>query len=44
MDDLDRHIAMECERSAEFKAAYEAESALLALVRARQWPTSRRRR
>jgi len=36
MDDLDRHIAMECERSPEFKAAYEAESALLALVRARQ--------
>ncbi len=36
MDDLDRHIAIECERSPEFKAAYEAESALLALVRARQ--------
>lgn len=36
MDDLDRHIALECERSPEFKAAYEAESALLALVRARQ--------
>jgi DNA-binding XRE family transcriptional regulator len=36
MDDLDRHIASECERSPEFKAAYDAESALLALVRARQ--------
>ena len=36
MDDVDRHIAMECERSPEFKVAYEAESALLALVRARQ--------
>jgi DNA-binding XRE family transcriptional regulator len=35
-DDLDRHIVMECEKSAEFKAAYEAEAALLALVRARQ--------
>lgn len=36
MDDLDRHIAKRCAESAEFKAAYEAESALLALVRARQ--------
>ena len=36
MVDLDRHIAIECERSPEFKAAYEAESAMLALVRARQ--------
>ena len=36
MGDLERHIAMECDRSPEFKAAYEAEAALLALVRARQ--------
>lgn len=36
MDDLDRHIAMECEKSPEFKATYEAERALLELVRARQ--------
>jgi len=35
MDDLDRHIAKERERSPEFKAAYEAEKALLDLVRAR---------
>lgn len=36
MDDLDKHIKLECEASPEFKAAYEAEAALLALVRARQ--------
>jgi len=36
MDDLDRHIAAECAASPEFKAASEAEAALLALVRARQ--------
>lgn len=36
MDDVQKHILMECERSPEFKAAYEAESALLALIRARQ--------
>ena len=36
MDDLDRHIALRSSESPEFKAAYEAESALLALVRARQ--------
>ncbi|CAN5553214.1 hypothetical protein BH11ARM2_BH11ARM2_16230 [soil metagenome] len=35
-DDLQRHIAKRCAQSPEFKAAYEAESALLALVRARQ--------
>lgn len=36
MDDLDRYVAERSERDPEFKAAYEAESALLALVRARQ--------
>ncbi len=36
MDDLDRYIEERCARDSEFKAAYEAESALLALVRARQ--------
>ena len=35
-DDLDRYVAERCERDPEFKAAFEAESALLALVRARQ--------
>ncbi|CAN5553306.1 hypothetical protein BH11ARM2_BH11ARM2_16250 [soil metagenome] len=35
-NDLQRHIAIECDRSPEFKAAYEAEKTLLALVRARQ--------
>jgi DNA-binding XRE family transcriptional regulator len=36
LDDLDRYIADACAASPEFKAEYEAESALLALVRARQ--------
>jgi transcriptional regulator with XRE-family HTH domain len=36
MSDLRKHIAERCAESSEFKAAYEAESALLALVRARQ--------
>ena len=36
MDDPGQHVKMECERSPEFKAAYEAECAILALVRARQ--------
>jgi len=36
MDDLDRHIAKECASSPEFKAEYEAERALLELIRARQ--------
>jgi DNA-binding XRE family transcriptional regulator len=36
MTDLERHIAEGSEGSAEFRAAYEAERALLALVRARQ--------
>jgi len=35
-DDLDRHIKDRCNESPEFKAAYEAERALLELVRARQ--------
>jgi DNA-binding XRE family transcriptional regulator len=35
-DDLDRHLAIECENSTEFRAAFEAERAILALVRARQ--------
>jgi DNA-binding XRE family transcriptional regulator len=36
MDDLDRYVAERAQRDPEFKAAYEAESAVLALVRARQ--------
>jgi DNA-binding XRE family transcriptional regulator len=36
MDDLDRYIAVRSERDSEFKATYEAEKALLELVRARQ--------
>lgn len=36
MDDLDRYVAERSERDPDFKAAYEAEAALLALVRARQ--------
>ena len=36
MDDLEKYIAERSERDPEFKAAYEAEAALLALVRARQ--------
>ena len=36
MDDLDRYIEERCARDPEFKAAFEVESALLALVRARQ--------
>jgi len=36
MDDLDRHIQSEIDLSPDFKAAYEAEAALLALVRARK--------
>ena len=36
MDDVQRHIALRCAESPEFKAAYDAEAALLALVRARQ--------
>ena len=35
-DDLNRHIALECEGSPEFKAAYQAEVERLALIRARQ--------
>jgi DNA-binding XRE family transcriptional regulator len=35
-DDLNRHVASECEESADFRAAFEAERALLTLVRARQ--------
>lgn len=35
-NDLERHIADECENSPEFRAAFEAEAAMLALVRARQ--------
>jgi DNA-binding XRE family transcriptional regulator len=36
MDDLKRYIADRSERDPEFKAEYEAEAAMLALVRARQ--------
>lgn len=36
MDDLDRYVEERSERDPEFKAAYEAEAALVALVHARQ--------
>jgi transcriptional regulator with XRE-family HTH domain len=35
-DDLDKYVAERSERDPEFRAAYEAERAMLALVRARQ--------
>ncbi|MBS1718124.1 MAG: helix-turn-helix transcriptional regulator [Armatimonadetes bacterium] len=36
MSDLQRHISLENEESPEFRAAFEAEQAMLALIRARQ--------
>lgn len=36
MDDLDKYVTERIERDPEFSAAYEAEKALLGLVRARQ--------